>query len=54
VFVVGAFLGVLHYDGTAWVVQSSPAADALFGVWGSSGTQVIAVGDFGTVLRGSR
>ena len=53
-FVVGGFLGVLHYDGTAWAVQSSPAPDVLFAVWGSSGTQVIAVGDFGTVVRGSR
>ena len=42
---------VLHYDGTSWSMQSTATAFKLSGVWGSSSTDVFAVGDGGTILH---
>jgi hypothetical protein len=40
----------VHYDGSAWT-QIRLAGDGLYGVWGSSGSNVFTVGDAGIVLR---
>jgi hypothetical protein len=39
------------YDGSAWAPQSGPAAGDLYDVWGTSATNVFAVGSNGTILR---
>jgi hypothetical protein len=36
---------ILHYDGASWTTQRSDPYISLFGVWGSSATDVFAVGD---------
>jgi hypothetical protein len=41
---------ILHYDGSAWSPMPV-AATALWGIWGSSGADVFAVGDSGTILH---
>ena len=35
---------ILHYDGSSWSAMSSGTTDASLGVWGSSGSNVFAVG----------
>ncbi|PRQ05743.1 hypothetical protein ENSA5_00630 [Enhygromyxa salina] len=44
-----------HYDGSAWTMVPIPALDreldALFKVWGTSSTQVFAVGHSGVILH---
>ena len=52
-FTVGGGGTILHYNGTSWTTQASGTLGGLVAVWGNSGTQVIVVGDQGTVLRGS-
>lgn len=44
---------ILHYDGTAWRVMTSgsDAGVELSGVWGSSGSDVFAVGRDYTILH---
>ena len=47
---------LLHYDGAAWATVTLPAlqkanVNALFKVWGTSATNVYAVGQRGTVLH---
>ena len=43
---------VLHYNGSSWSSLTSGAASAnLSSVWGSSGSDVFAVGDGGTILH---
>jgi len=44
VFAVGDNGTILHYDGTDWSAQSSGTTAQLFDVWGSSATDVYAVG----------
>ena len=47
---------VLHYDGNYWRAMDAGGCgceDGLYGVWGSSGTNVYAVGLAGTVLHWS-
>ncbi len=39
---------ISHYDGSSWV-QQSPAYDFLYGIWGSSMTDVFAVGGNGAI-----
>ncbi len=43
--------GILHYDGTAWSPMTIEATSPLRGLWGSSSSDVFAVGDHGTVLH---
>ena len=38
-------------DGSAWSEMDSGTTDTLWGVWGSSGSDVFAVGDNGTILH---
>ena len=39
-------------DGGSWVWQNPlPQGNSLYGVWGSSGSDVFAVGDAGTILH---
>ncbi|HET6577559.1 MAG TPA: hypothetical protein VFG66_04515 [Gemmatimonadales bacterium] len=42
---------VWHYDGTAWTPMSLPSAAVLNEVWGTSPTDVFAVGEDGAVLH---
>ena len=42
---------ILHYDGSGWSAMSSGTAIDLFGVWGSSGSDVFAVSEYGTILH---
>ncbi len=42
---------ILHYNGTSWTEMTSPTSDSLLGVWGSSGSNVFAVGENGTILH---
>jgi hypothetical protein len=50
VFVVGDNGTIYHYT-TTWATQTSTTTQDLNGVWGSSSTNVFAVGDGGTVLK---
>ena len=57
VFVVGHLQSltgsvILHYDGATWTSQTVPSvATALRSVWGTSASNVWAVGDGGVILR---
>lgn len=42
---------VLHYDGYSWAVIDTRVFHYLFGIWESGSLDVIAVGDFGTILH---
>ena len=42
---------ILHYDGSSWSAVSSGTTDDLIGLWGSSATDVWAVGYSGTILH---
>jgi hypothetical protein len=48
---------ILHYDGTSWTAMETPTTvddtpvDGLCAVWGSSSSDVFAVGDIGTILH---
>ena len=42
---------ILHYDGSAWTPRDGGTAVDLFEVWGSSDSDVYAVGRGGTVLH---
>jgi hypothetical protein len=42
---------IQHNDGSAWSPMSSPAVDWLSTIWGSSGSDVFAVGSGGTILH---
>jgi hypothetical protein len=44
VFAVGSAGVILHYDGSTWSPMPSPTTDTLAAVWGSSGSDVFAVG----------
>ncbi|MBN1343024.1 MAG: hypothetical protein JXQ73_10115 [Phycisphaerae bacterium] len=48
---VGQFGRAAHYDGTTWSLINAPTAKDLWGVWGTSSTEVLAVGSGGVVLR---
>lgn len=43
---------IWRYDGSAWAAQSSQYY-GLWGVWGSTAADVVAVGQGGTILRGA-
>lgn len=57
VYIVGAYVvgggggAVLHYDGDAWSVDSTYFEHDLFGVAGTSPTDVVAVGKDGAIYR---
>ena len=40
-----------HYDGSGWQTESGSGGEALHGVWGSSASDVYAVGTNGTILH---
>lgn len=42
---------VLHYDGSVWTAQPTPADEAVNALWGSSGSDIWAVGEGGLVLH---
>ncbi len=50
-FAVGVAGTVLRYNGSSWSPLSTPTAETLYGVSGTSTTNVVAVGTVGTVLR---
>ncbi|MHC4600536.1 MAG: hypothetical protein ACYS47_16190, partial [Planctomycetota bacterium] len=51
VFAVGGWGTILHYNGSAWSMQSSGSAVTLLDVWGASSSDVFAVGMGGTILH---
>jgi hypothetical protein len=52
VFFVGFSGGTtLRYDGTNWISMDNGLTNDLYGVWGSSGTDVFAVGSVGMLLH---
>ena len=49
---VGGLKGtVRHSDGKGWTVQDPGTSATLYGVWGTSASEIYVVGDKGTVLR---
>ena len=42
---------ILHYNGAAWSKMTSNTLKSLYAVWGSSGSDVFAVGDSGTIMH---
>jgi hypothetical protein len=50
-FAVGAPGLVMHNPGSGWTEDPSPVDETLWDVWGSSATNVFAVGDIGTIVR---
>jgi len=51
---VGFGGAIIHYNGATWRPLTAGTSRNLFGVWGSAGTNVFAVGDVGLVLHGTR
>lgn len=47
IWVVGTGGAILHYDGDAWTVHTSPVTDRLIAVWGTASDDVYAVGGDG-------
>jgi hypothetical protein len=45
---------ILHYDGSVWNMMSRPTTVTLSDVWASPDSDVFAVGDSGTIVRGMR
>jgi hypothetical protein len=50
VFMVGFRGRIFHYDGSAWTPMASPTSANLLDLWGSSHSDLFAVGDDG-ILR---
>ncbi len=50
-FVVGSLGLVIQFDGTTWSPLGSGTLKDLADVWGSSGDDVFAVGNTGTILH---
>jgi hypothetical protein len=51
VFAVGVGGKILRYNGSAWAAMTSRTLNILYAVWGSSGSDVFAVGENGTILH---
>jgi len=51
VYAVGDKGVIVHWDGSAWAIVSSPCVKALNDVWGTSQSDVFAAGEGGTVLH---
>jgi hypothetical protein len=51
IWAVGDAGTVMHFDGTAWLVEQTPSCETLHAVWGTSATDLWAVGDLGRVLH---
>jgi hypothetical protein len=51
VFALDYYGTILHYDGSIWTPMTSGTTNGLGGVWGSSGSDVFAVGSGGTILH---
>jgi hypothetical protein len=50
-YAVGSVGTILRWNGTAWSPQQSPRSLTLTGVFGTSASQVFAVGPTGTFLQ---
>lgn len=50
-FAVGSNNLILHYTGGGWVSENLTGTNNLFGVWGSSATDVYVVGSGGTIFH---
>jgi len=48
---VGIWGSIIHYNGSSWSYMHSPATDLLLNIWGSSSSDVFAVGYGGTILH---
>ena len=42
---------ILRYDGVAWRAMESGTTEDLYGIWGSSGSDIFAVGEDGVILH---
>ncbi len=42
---------ILHYDGVSWSEMTTGSSKFFRGVWGSSGSNVFAVGESGAILH---
>ncbi|MCP4346651.1 MAG: choice-of-anchor D domain-containing protein [Desulfobacterales bacterium] len=42
---------IMHYDGSSWESMNPDTPNYLSGIWGSSGSDVFAVGWYGTILH---
>ena len=51
VYTVGATGSILHWNGTAWSLMTSPTSQELFGIWGSGAGDIYAVGAAGTIIH---
>ncbi len=51
IYAVGDKGVIVHWDGSAWAIVSSPCVKTLNDVWGTSSSDVFAVGEGGTVLH---
>jgi hypothetical protein len=51
VYTVGATGSILHWNGTAWSLMTSPTTQELFGIWGSGASDIYAVGAAGTIIH---
>jgi hypothetical protein len=51
VFAVGWHGTILRYNGSTWSKMTSGSTKDLWGVWGSSETDLFAVGESGTILH---
>ena len=52
VYVTGLGTKLLHYDGVSWSEMATTATFALFAVWGTSSSDVFAIGGNGAAIRG--
>ena len=52
IYAVGQRGSILHYNGSAWVPETSiPTLQRLNAAWGSSASDIFAVGDLGTIVH---
>jgi len=42
---------ILHYDGSAWTVEDLPKSPGMYAVWGTSPSNILAMGDAGATLH---
>ena len=42
---------IIHFNGSTWSTTGKPTEENLYGIWGSSGTDIFAVGDNKTIVR---
>jgi PKD repeat protein len=51
IYALGQDGAILHYDGTAWIAETSGTTEKLNAIWGVTETNIYAVGENGTLLH---